>query len=93
MKHATPLGIGVAIACLLLAVRILQTLFASIPPGQAIILGLFAAGALGVAFRQWCYNSGLKKVLSAQQMLVAIDTEQNTREIAEGLRRNQTVKS
>jgi hypothetical protein len=35
----------------------------------------------------------MKMVLSAQQMLVAIDTEHNTREIAETLRGNQTVKS
>ena len=93
MKHATFLGILVAIGCWFLIVGILQRLYASVRPEETMTFGLFAAGALGAAFRQWWYNSGMKMVLSAQQMLVAIDTEHNTREIAEALRRSQTVKS
>ena len=48
---------------------------------------------VGIGFYRWLYNKGVKMVLTAQQMLVAIDTEHNTREIAEIVRGNQTAKS
>ena len=51
--------------------------------GVMMIFGLFLPGVLGLAFRQKWYSSGMKMVLSAQQMLVVIDTEHNTRKIAE----------
>jgi cell division protein YceG involved in septum cleavage len=64
---------------------------------RAAVVGLFfgvlVGFVLGAIFYEWWYNSGLKMVLTAQQILVAIDTEHNTREIAEALRRSQTVKS
>jgi hypothetical protein len=99
MKHATFLGILFAIGCCVLTVSLELALFASAkgnPPIDLSSLGqisLLVSGVLGLAFRQWWYHSGMKMVLSAQQMLVAIDTEHNTRGIAEILRENQTVKS
>ncbi|HUZ45851.1 MAG TPA: hypothetical protein VMW54_04375 [Terriglobia bacterium] len=58
--------------------------------GMMMIFGLILPTVLSLAFRQWWYGSGLKMVLNAQQMLVVIDTEHNTREIAESKRRSQT---
>jgi di/tricarboxylate transporter len=54
--------------------------------GAGAFFGVLVGFLLGAVFYQWWYNSGLRMVLSAQQMLVAIDTEHNTREIAETLR-------
>jgi hypothetical protein len=103
MKHATFLGILVGIGCFvlgpvilvrLLGPAILVRLFASAKENPPIgTIDLIVSGLAGLAFRQWWYNSGLTMVLSAQQMLVAIDTEHNTREIAEAMRQSQTVKS
>jgi hypothetical protein len=41
------------------------------------------AGALiALAYYRWSYDSGWQMVVEAQRALVAIETEQNTREIA-----------
>ena len=94
MKRALFLGILVAILCTMLMFLILVPLFASAKGNPPIgTIALIVGGVLGLAIGQWCYNTGMKMVLSAQQMLVLIDTEHNTREIAEALRRSQTVKS
>ena len=55
--------------------------------GGGAFLGVLVGFLLGAIFYEWWYNSGLKMVLTAQQTLVSIDTEHNTREIAEMLRR------
>ena len=61
--------------------------------GGTIVLGLPIGLLLGGAFYRFYYDSGIKMVLAAQQTLVAIDTEHNTRQIAEALRPSQAVKS
>jgi hypothetical protein len=57
-----------------------------------VFFGILVGFVLGAIFYEWWHNSGLKMVLSARRMLVAIDTEHNTREIAEPLRRSQALK-
>jgi hypothetical protein len=98
MRHAWFIGLAGGLLCafvaLLVIVQILGALAASRkgnPPFGTIFLVVWAVS--GLAFGIYWYKSGLRMVLSAQLMLVAIDTEQNTREIAEALRRSQTVKS
>lgn len=59
-------------------------------PETAITIGLFVGLPIGWGYYRWCYDSGLNMVLRAQQMLVAIDTEHNTRRIAEALRQTET---
>ena len=54
---------------------------------QARIIATAGAGALiGFAYYRWSHDSGLQMVVEAQRALVAIETEQNTREIARLLR-------
>ena len=54
---------------------------------QARILATAAAAALiGFAYYRWSHDSGFQMVVEAQRALVAIETEQNTREIARLLR-------
>jgi hypothetical protein len=54
---------------------------------QARIIATAAAGALiGFAYYRWSHDSGFQMVVEAQRALVAIETEQNTREIARLLR-------
>ena len=54
---------------------------------QARIIATAAAGALiGFAYYRWSHDSGFQMVVEAQRALVAIETEQNTREIAQLLR-------
>jgi hypothetical protein len=50
---------------------------------QARIIATTGAGALiGFAYYRWSHDSGFQMVVEAQRALVAIETEQNTREIA-----------
>lgn len=94
IKHAPFLGILVGLGCSILLGQILIPLFARAeanPPVGALFLIVWVVS--GLMFWGYWYNSGLKMVLSAQQMLVVIDTEHNTREIAEALRLSQTLKS
>ena len=93
MKHATVLGIFVGFGCLFLVEKIAVTLIPQSEPGTALLAAAIVAALLGLAFRDWWYNNGLKMVLNAQQVLVAIDTEQNTREIAELLREAKPPKT
>jgi len=54
---------------------------------QARIIATAVAGALiGFAYYRWSHDSGFQMVVEAQRALVAIETEQNTREIARLLR-------
>ena len=54
---------------------------------QARIIATAGAGALiGFAYYRWSHDSGFQMVVEAQRALVAIETEQNTREIAQLLR-------
>ena len=54
---------------------------------QARIIATAGAGALiGFAYFRWSRDSGFQMVVEAQRALVAIETEQNTREIARLLR-------
>ena len=93
MKRATLLGILVGIGVFILADIILVSSVAKAVPQSETIPSLLLGGMLGLALRQWCYDKGMQMVVSAQQILVTIDTEHNTRIIAEALRPNQTVKS
>ncbi len=86
MKSAKFIAVFVAAISGLLVYATLASITKS--PSAAAMLGVLVAGVLGLAFYEWWYSSGLKIVLSAQQMLVAIDTEHNTREIAVILRGN-----
>ena len=57
---------------------------------QARIIATAGAGALiGFAYYRWSHDSGLQMVVEAQRALVAIETEQNTREIARLLRESK----
>jgi len=92
MRHATFLAILVATGCSVLVAVILVYLLASAKGNPPLgTIALIVRALSGLIFRQWWCSSGLKMVLSAQHMLVAIDTEHNTREIVEALRRSQTV--
>jgi high-affinity Fe2+/Pb2+ permease len=85
MKSAAFIGVVAAVISGLLAYAGVTS--ATKIPSAGAMLGVLVAGVLGLVFYEWWYNSGLRMVLSAQQMLVAIDTEHNTREIVEALRR------
>ena len=57
---------------------------------QARIIATAGAGALiGFAYYRWSHDSGYQMVVEAQRALVAIETEQNTREIARLLQKPQ----
>jgi len=57
---------------------------------QARIIATAVAGALiGFAYYRWSHDSGFQMVVEAQRALVAIETEQNTREIARLLRQSK----
>jgi len=94
IKSAVRIALAVGAVCGLLAFGAITS---AMNDPRAAVVGLFfgvlVGFVLGAIFYEWWYNSGLKMVLTAQQILVAIDTEHNTREIAEALRRSQTVKS
>jgi cell division protein YceG involved in septum cleavage len=91
MKTATAITLVVwAIAGLLVYAGVTS---ASKVPTAGIMPGGLVGGVLAIVFYEWWYNSGLRMLLSAQQMLVTIDTGHNTREIAEILRRSQAIKS
>jgi hypothetical protein len=65
-------------------------------PGNTEATGAFAGLACGAIighlFRVWAYDSGLNLVLEAQRALVAMDTEENTREIVELLKQAREAK-
>ncbi len=94
MKRATFFGILIAIGWLIFGSMILFRLFAKEQENLAnlvLTVNMISSPIAGVWFRQWWYNSGIRMVLSAQQLLVAIDTEQNTRNISEVMARSQAV--
>jgi len=95
MKVATRWGVTVGIiSCLLVGFGLAAaTQKAAALFGGAVVLGVPIGLLLGGAFYRLYYDSGIRMVLGAQQTLVAIDTEHNTRQIAEALRPNQTVKT
>lgn len=94
MKMATRWGLTVGIiSWLLVSFGLAAATQKAVALFAGAVLGVPIGFLLGVALYRLYYDSGLNMVLRAQQMLVAIDTEHNTREIAEALRRSQTVKS
>ncbi len=54
-----------------------------------VMFGIFLPTVLSLILRKQWYSSGLKMVLSARQTLASIDTECNTRKIAETDRKAQ----
>jgi len=95
MKVATRWGWTVGIiSCLLVGLGLAAvTRKAEAFFGGAVVLGAPIGLLLGAGFYRLYYDSGIKMVLAAQQTLVAIDTEHNTRQIAEALRPSQPGKS
>ena len=55
-------------------------------PQARIITAVVAGGLIGLAVYRWAHDSGFQMAVEAQRALVAIETEENTREIARMLR-------
>ncbi len=55
-------------------------------PQARIVTTAVAGGLIGLAVYRWSHDSGFQMVVEAQRALVAIETEENTREIARLLR-------
>ena len=51
-------------------------------PHAGGVAAAIAGGLIGIAFYRWSHDSGFQMVVEAQRALVALETEQNTREIA-----------
>ncbi len=79
IRTAPAYGIAVAALCFIAAVVLVQETFGA-------LAGVVIGSVLGAVIYQWRHDSGLRMVLDAQQMLVAIDTEHNTREIVDLLK-------
>jgi xanthosine utilization system XapX-like protein len=88
MRQAPFIGVLVGIVIGFLPVPIWMKMKAT--PSEAIVFGCILGIMVGLGYYKWAYESGLNMVLQAQQMLVAIDTEHNTRRIAEALQQAET---
>ncbi len=71
----------------LLIVAIGYVIYFAFDEDAGLVVGLIFSLPFGWSVYQSLLASGLRMILDAQKTLVAVDTEQNTREIAESVKK------